>query len=872
MCGIGLTLFPTRTPCSTGTCIDTWCTTSDSDSNSDSDDEKSRQDCLAAAVETSLVKGIAPRGPDYQGLSKTTLLRFQHRHSAHTDTAITNTDEVCLASNDGDGDDDDDGENVISSVSLESSPSWDLHLYASVLHMRGKELTPQPYTIKRNNTTRTNGRTEISNSNQYEYSLCWNGECYSHDEMLNHPEFDLARADADGELGKENVSDTSLVMTLLQDAVESSLSYSAAEEIQNNENDNDNDNDNDGEICRRTRSNEIHIQRGRHRAVAQALSHVHGEYAFIFHCRPSDDSSGGADHSNDQGCVYFGRDPLGRRSLLMTSRTNSNSNTNTNDWDSFVLSSVGLDVCNGSQKEETLPQLEEIPAGIVYCINLNTGNLTSIPIPCNNNNQISKQIDNMSISPRMPPLKQFEEEANVHVPTHLLKAAERLHHYLSQAVRRRVIHAPIPVGKGNQARVAVLFSGGVDSVVLAALCHDHVPLDQPIDLINVAFATATATATSTVNSSSELSPSNNSKLEDPFSLSPDRQAALLSFREMQTRWPDRNWRFIAVNVDYSEVLKKEQLICGLIAPLTSTMDFNIGTAFWFASRGQGEEVLHVHANISKVEGSQHLRFGGDPQQSNGGSSSSNAVLGACSTRNCNRKPVHCCIFSACKACCLSYQRRINQFLGGRADACKVHGKQGSKKNKYKSGSARKSATPNTNSTPTSTTRQAIKPKIMHRSNARVVLVGIGADEQMAGYGRHRATFNRGGYDALRDELQMEKQRLWTRNLGRDDRCISYHGKEARFPFLDDDVVAYLNSLDVTELCDMTKPQGVGDKIILRLVAQNIGVTACSGLVKRAIQFGSRIAKCSDVDRFGSSRKASGEAQHGSSLNIRSRIS
>ena len=74
-------------------------------------------------------------------------------------------------------------------------------------------------------------------------------------------------------------------------------------------------------------------------------------------------------------------------------------------------------------------------------------------------------------------------------------------------------------------------------------------------------------------------------------------------------------------------------------------------------------------------------------------------------------------------------------------------------------------------------------------------------------------------------------------------------------------MAYLNSLDVTELCDMTKPQGLGDKMILRLVAKHIGVTQCSGLVKRAIQFGSRIAKCSDLDRFGSSRKASGSAKH-----------
>eukprot|EP00979_Chaetoceros_neogracilis_P014917 scaffold5037_cov189-Chaetoceros_neogracile.AAC.2 len=162
--------------------------------------------------------------------------------------------------------------------------------------------------------------------------------------------------------------------------------------------------------------------------------------------------------------------------------------------------------------------------------------------------------------------------------------------------------------------------------------------------------------------------------------------------------------------------------------------------------------------------------------------------------------------------------------------------------------------------------------MMYTSHARVVLVGIGADEQMAGYGRHRVTYERGGYEALRLELKMEKSRLWTRNLGRDDRCISHHGKEARFPFLDENVVGYLNSLDVTDLCDMSKPQGLGDKMILRLVAKHIGVTQCSGLVKRAIQFGSRIAKCSDVDRFGSSRKASGTAKHTpkASINIKNK--
>ena len=99
-----------------------------------------------------------------------------------------------------------------------------------------------------------------------------------------------------------------------------------------------------------------------------------------------------------------------------------------------------------------------------------------------------------------------------------------------------------------------------------------------------------------------------------------------------------------------------------------------------------------------------------------------------------------------------------------------------------------------------------------------------ATEQMAGYGRHKTTFQRGGYELLREELKMEVGSLWTRNLGRDDRCLSDHGRETRFPYLDEDVVAYLELLPTECKCDFSLPLGSGDKRILRLVARMIGVT------------------------------------------------
>lgn len=33
------------------------------------------------------------------------------------------------------------------------------------------------------------------------------------------------------------------------------------------------------------------------------------------------------------------------------------------------------------------------------------------------------------------------------------------------------------------------------------------------------------------------------------------------------------------------------------------------------------------------------------------------------------------------------------------------------------------------------------------------------------------------WSALQEEMRLDMQRIWKRNLGRDDRCISDHGKE-----------------------------------------------------------------------------------------------
>lgn len=118
--------------------------------------------------------------------------------------------------------------------------------------------------------------------------------------------------------------------------------------------------------------------------------------------------------------------------------------------------------------------------------------------------------------------------------------------------------------------------------------------------------------------------------------------------------------------------------------------------------------------------------------------------------------------------------------------------------------------------------------------------------QLAGYSRHRHAFRTGSWPGLISELQLDITRLPTRNLSRDDRIISSHARDARFPYLDLTFVKYLSSLPVWLKCDPTIEGG--DKLLLRLAAKQVGLERTSGRVKRAMQFGTRSAKVGGAGR------------------------
>ena len=128
---------------------------------------------------------------------------------------------------------------------------------------------------------------------------------------------------------------------------------------------------------------------------------------------------------------------------------------------------------------------------------------------------------------------------------------ENLTNVLVESVRKRCV--------GIKDSVMVLFSGGLDSAVLAAILAQILPEEIDIDLVNVSF--------------------------DPEN-SPDRISSLIVLEDILKISPNRKIRLLCSDhkID-SETLGSSQftLIADLIEPKSSHMDFNIAAALHLAA-------------------------------------------------------------------------------------------------------------------------------------------------------------------------------------------------------------------------------------------------------------------------------------------------
>ncbi|KAG8533425.1 uncharacterized protein KY384_002208 [Bacidia gigantensis] len=161
-------------------------------------------------------------------------------------------------------------------------------------------------------------------------------------------------------------------------------------------------------------------------------------------------------------------------------------------------------------------------------------------------------------------------------------AVEDLFRHLRTSITIRLSSIPVTDLMGiPRQQIAILFSGGLDCTLIARIAHDVLPSQIEIDLLNVAFENPR------VVEAANKSDSATSNSYSVYERCPDRLTGRSSYEELRKVCPSRKWRFVAINIPYSETFSHRSTVLTLLLPHNTEMDLSIGYALYFASRGCG---------------------------------------------------------------------------------------------------------------------------------------------------------------------------------------------------------------------------------------------------------------------------------------------
>ncbi|EPB74168.1 hypothetical protein ANCCEY_06719 [Ancylostoma ceylanicum] len=242
----------------------------------------------------------------------------------------------------------------------------------------------------------------------------------------------------------------------------------------------------------------------------------------------------------DLSCVFVGRDVFGRFSLVFAKEDDSviisdltrNSSSGWNEVPYAQVCSINLRT-NGAFLRSYLPSY---PEGILesWSAVFDTFSFESVPIKdCLI--KVSRANDWSGSNHLDEFLKKLVDAARSMIPT-------------------------------DSDCVAVAFSGGVDSLLVAIAVHLAYHLERRIDLVNVAFV----------------------RSSEHRSVVTDRKRSIAALTFLRSKYPDRKWRLILTDVTQDEMERhRSEHVVRAAAPALSVLDESLACVLWFALRGFG---------------------------------------------------------------------------------------------------------------------------------------------------------------------------------------------------------------------------------------------------------------------------------------------